>query len=74
MQGAEASTISVARSRPETASATVEEDNTVDGRDMPLPGPSQVVTHPGVGSRDPVTGQRQRRRGVSGPPTGQKTL
>ena len=35
-----------------------------------LPGPSGVVTHPGNSSRDPITGQRQRRRGVSAPPTG----
>ena len=38
--------------------------------DMDLPGPSGVVTHPGNSSTDPVTGQRQRRRGVSAPPTG----
>lgn len=35
-----------------------------------LPGPSQVVTHPGASGTNPVTGERQRRRGVSGPPTG----
>ncbi len=41
---------------------------------QPLPGPSQVVTHPGDSSTNPVTGQRQRRRGVSGPPTGTTVL
>ncbi len=34
-----------------------------------LPGPSQVVTHHGSSGID-SHGQRQRRRGVSGPPTG----
>ena len=34
-----------------------------------LPGPSQVVTHPGTSGID-SHGHRQRRRGVSGPPTG----
>ena len=34
-----------------------------------LPGPSQVVTHPGTSGTN-SNGQRQRRRGVSGPPTG----
>ena len=35
-----------------------------------LPGPSQVLTHPGQSGTNPVTGERQRRRGVSGPPSG----
>ena len=35
-----------------------------------LPGPSQVITHPGNSGTNPVTGERQRRRGVSGPPSG----
>ena len=35
-----------------------------------LPGPSQVVTHPGQTGINPITGERQRRRGVSGPPSG----
>ena len=35
-----------------------------------LPGPSQVLTHPGQSGTNPVTGARQRRRGVSGPPSG----
>ena len=35
-----------------------------------LPGPSQVITHPGQSGTNPVTGARQRRRGVSGPPSG----
>lgn len=34
-----------------------------------LPGPSQVVTHPGTSGTN-SDGQRQRRRGVSGPPSG----
>ena len=34
-----------------------------------LPGPSQVVTHPGTSGTN-SNGERQRRRGVSGPPTG----
>ncbi len=37
--------------------------------DNALPGPRQVVTDPGASGIDPVTGQRQRRRGVSGVPT-----
>ena len=36
-----------------------------------LPGPSQVVTHPGNSGTN-SNGQRQRRRGVSGPPTGRR--
>ena len=35
-----------------------------------LPGPRQLTTNPGVPSTNPVTGQRQRRVGVSGPPSG----
>ena len=35
-----------------------------------LPGPSQVITHPGQSGTNSVTGERQRRRGVSGPPSG----
>ena len=35
-----------------------------------LPGPSQVITHPGQSGTNAVTGERQRRRGVSGPPSG----
>jgi hypothetical protein len=34
-----------------------------------LPGPSQVVTHPGTSGTN-SSGVRQRRRGVSGPPSG----
>ena len=37
-----------------------------------LPGPSQVVTHPGTSGTN-SHGERQRRRGVSGPPSGRKT-
>ena len=37
--------------------------------DYNLPGPSQVVTHPGTSGTN-SNGERQRRRGVSGPPTG----
>jgi len=36
-----------------------------------LPGPSQVVTHPGMSGLS-SNGERQRRRGVSGPPTGRR--
>jgi hypothetical protein len=35
-----------------------------------LPGPRQVLTHPGASGTNPVTGERQRRRGVSGPSSG----
>ena len=35
-----------------------------------LPGPRQITTHPGVSGTNPLTGERQRRRGVSGPPSG----
>ena len=35
-----------------------------------LPGPRQITTHPGVPGTNPLTGERQRRRGVSGPPSG----
>jgi len=34
-----------------------------------LPGPSQVIGDQGNSGTNPATGQRQRRRGVSGPPT-----
>ena len=36
-----------------------------------LPGPSQVLGDQGNSGTNPLTGQRQRRRGVSGPPTGE---
>ena len=36
-----------------------------------LPGPSQVVTHPEMSGLN-SNGERQRRRGVSGPPTGRR--
>ena len=39
-----------------------------------LPGPRQITTHPGRPSTNPVTGQRQRRPGVSGPPSGMMAL
>jgi hypothetical protein len=39
-----------------------------------LPGPRQVVTDPGSSGINPVTGLRQRRRGVSGPPTGMNAV
>ena len=35
-----------------------------------LPGPSTVIGDQGNSGTNPLTGQRQRRRGVSGPPTG----
>lgn len=34
-----------------------------------VPGPNQVITHPGASGTNPITGERQRRRGVSGPPS-----
>ena len=37
---------------------------------MILPGPRQLTTNPGVPSTNPTTGMRQRRVGVSGPPSG----
>ena len=52
---------------PNTAStAATEEDTGIRN----LPGPRQVITDPGVPGTNPVTGERQRRRGVSGPPSG----
>ena len=35
-----------------------------------LPGPRQLTTNPGNPGTNPRTGQRQRRIGVSGPPSG----
>ena len=46
--------------------AATEEDTGIRN----LPGPRQVITDPGVPGTNPVTGERQRRRGVSGPPSG----
>ena len=57
---------SVVGQRPDPEGAPATDDSPTPA----LPGPSQVVTHPGVSGRDPATGQRQRRIGVSGPPTG----
>ena len=39
-----------------------------------LPGPSTVIGDQGNSGTNPLTGQRQRRRGVSGPPTGRNPL
>ena len=49
-----------------TTEAATEEDTGIRN----LPGPRQVITDPGVPGTNPVTGERQRRRGVSGPPSG----
>ena len=62
-RGVDSSTISMRRGESP-------EEEEEDESEEPLPGPSQVVTHPGNSSIDPATGQRLRRRGVSGPPTG----
>ena len=63
-QGMESSSISIDRSAPEEGTAENIETNLV------LPGPRQLMTDPGVPSTNPITGARQRRRGVSGPPSG----
>ena len=63
-QGMESSSISIDRSAPEEGTAENIETNLV------LPGPRQLMTDPGVPSTNHITGARQRRRGVSGPPSG----
>ena len=71
-QGSETSTISIPRSgRPQSGGPRGDDDDPHRGEyRTDLPGPSQVVTDPGNCGKNPLTGQRQRRRGVSGPPTG----
>ena len=70
-QGMESSSISIDRSTPtngtdqDDQSANADDDDTNDN--VALPGPRQLMTDPGVPSTNPITGARQRRRGVSGP-------
>ena len=61
--------------RSDSQSAALSSQDTSSGINDPsqgiiLPGPRQLTTNPGVPSTNPVTGQRQRRVGVSGPPSG----
>ena len=75
-QGMESSSISIDRSTP--PNAAIEEGSSVnanadledDANLASLPGPRQLMTDPGVPSTNPITGARQRRRGVSGPSSG----
>ena len=60
------STSSSENSNTSNTTAATEEDTGIRN----LPGPRQVITDPGVPGTNPVTGERQRRRGVSGPPSG----
>ena len=80
-QGVESSSISIDRaSQPsirvqEAADSPPSSSETEAAAGNPqhpltLPGPRQVTTHTGLPSTNPVTGQRQWRPGVSGPPSG----
>ena len=52
------------------ARASSEDSGSITNLPTNLPGPRQITTHPGVPGTNPLTGERQRRRGVSGPPSG----
>ena len=75
-QGTDSSSISMQRnpssSSTTTTAAPVRRASSTDdsGSIANLPGPRQITTHPGVPGTNPLTGERQRRRGVSGPPSG----
>ena len=75
-QGTDSSSISMQRnpsssSTTTTAAPARRASSTEDsGSITNLPGPRQITTHPGVSGTNPLTGERQRRRGVSGPPSG----
>ena len=66
-QGVVSSSISIAERSPQASGSNLVEDSESD---VVLPGPRQVTTDPGIPGTNPVTGQRQRRPGVSGPPSG----
>ena len=76
-QGMESSSISIDRSTPPNAAIEEGSSGTTANADLEddanlasLPGPRQLMTDPGVPSTNPITGARQRRRGVSGPSSG----
>lgn len=70
-QGVESSSISIDRNPQESSSAAgAAGGGSTSGTNLFLPGPRQVTTSHGVPGTNPVTGQRQRRQGVSGPPSG----
>ena len=66
-QGLESSSISI--NNPPQQPSTSSSEHPAAGMSV-LPGPRQITTGPGVAGTNPVTGERQRRHGVSGPPSG----
>ena len=66
-RGMDTSSISLERSSaPNLINSNQNEPESV----MTLPGPRQITTDQGNPGTNPVTGERQRRRGVSGPSSG----
>ena len=55
---------------PQASAPSGINDSNSDYSGVSLPGPRQLTTNPGNPGTNPRTGQRQRRIGVSGPPSG----